>query len=164
MAQDVWNMLKAQGINAVIVVGSVDRDIENIGESEHAWCLAEVSPGEYLALEPTLGFTVKKEDNPRYYHGWRFNSPRDYRRLVELTVQYDYQSAFVQKLAGIYAGSRDTSPYENGEGLAEPPRSATGEVSSTNTAQNIAALYLEQLRILRQIADEMLTLIDKREY
>ena len=47
MAAEVWNMLKAQGINAIVAVGSVNRSLTDIIESDHAWVLAEVAPGEY---------------------------------------------------------------------------------------------------------------------
>ena len=56
MSLDVWNMLKAQGINALVQIGNVDRTIEEVVESNHAWVLAEISPGNFLALE-----TIPKE-------------------------------------------------------------------------------------------------------
>jgi len=70
-------MLKAQGISAIVVVGNKDALISDILQSNHAWVLATVAPGEYLALETTGGYTVKKSENPLYYVGWSFNSPAD---------------------------------------------------------------------------------------
>ena len=55
MASEVWNMLKAQGISAVIVVGSVDSAVTDILLSNHAWVLATVDNGAKLALETTGG-------------------------------------------------------------------------------------------------------------
>lgn len=84
MALGVWDMLKAQGINAVIQVGRVDRAIKDITETDHAWVLAEVSPGEYLALETTQGYTISKKDNPLYYQGWSFQNPKEFKKFFEL--------------------------------------------------------------------------------
>jgi len=84
MALDVWNMLKAQGIDALIQIGNVETGAENITEANHAWVLAEASPGQYLALETTAGYLVWREDNPLYYQGWSFDNPREYKRFVEL--------------------------------------------------------------------------------
>ncbi|GAH82550.1 unnamed protein product, partial [marine sediment metagenome] len=50
MALDVWDMLKAQGINALIQIGNVETGAKDITEADHAWVLAETSPGQYLAL------------------------------------------------------------------------------------------------------------------
>lgn len=60
MAAEVWNMLKAQGIKSILVVGNKDMAIDDILNSNHAWVLAEIAPGEYLALETTAGRVVQK--------------------------------------------------------------------------------------------------------
>ena len=86
MAAEVWNMLKAQGINAIVAVGSVNRSLTDIIESDHAWVLAEVAPGEYLAVETTAGVVKTKDDNPLYYRGWYYASPamiKDYQFRVK---------------------------------------------------------------------------------
>ena len=85
MAAEVWNMLKAQGINAIIVVGDIDRHITDIVLCNHSWVLAEVAPGEYLALETTGGRVVMESQNSLYYQGWYFESPsdlKDYHRMI----------------------------------------------------------------------------------
>jgi outer membrane murein-binding lipoprotein Lpp len=85
MAAEVWNMLKAQGISALIVVGKIDQSISDILQSDHSWVLAEVAPGDYLALETTGGVVVARSENPLYYQGWSFSSPadiKDYDRKV----------------------------------------------------------------------------------
>ena len=58
MAADVWNMLKTFGIEALIQVGNVHQAVNEITESDHAWVLAEIAPGQYLALETTGGQVV----------------------------------------------------------------------------------------------------------
>ena len=89
MASDIWDMLKAQGINAKINVGSVDKDITNIKDATHVWVLAEVAPNQYLALEATGGYSVQKTDNPRYYTGWSFYSPKQLKNYQQLSKQYN---------------------------------------------------------------------------
>ncbi|MFC1901503.1 hypothetical protein ACFLX3_01040 [Chloroflexota bacterium] len=89
MASEVWNMLKAQGINAKIVVGNKDTAVLNILESNHAWVLAEVASGEYLALETTGGSTVPKSQNPLYYRGWSFDSPAKLKSHNNLVREYN---------------------------------------------------------------------------
>ena len=89
MALDVWNMLKAQGINAVVMIGGVKTGIVDITDSDHAWVMAEVSPGNYLALETTRGIVAPKEDNGLYYKGWAFDSPKEYKRYRELRKEWN---------------------------------------------------------------------------
>ncbi len=95
MSMDVWNMLQAQGIEATIQIGSVDADINNMEDSDHAWVLAEVSPGTFLALETTNGQVVQREDNSRYYGGWSFDNPREYKRFEELKYEHNIRVSFM---------------------------------------------------------------------
>jgi outer membrane murein-binding lipoprotein Lpp len=94
MASEVWNMLKAQNISAVIVVGNKDALISDILQCNHAWVLATVAPGEYLALETTGGYTVKKSENPLYYIGWSFNSPADLKANNDWRKEYNTRIVF----------------------------------------------------------------------
>jgi Skp family chaperone for outer membrane proteins len=89
MASEVWNMLKAQGIDAVIMVGNKDTAISDILQSNHAWVVAEVASGEELALETTGGYVVPESENPLYYRGWSFDSPRELKRHNELVREYN---------------------------------------------------------------------------
>ena len=79
MAADIWNQLITLDINAVIAIGSLDYIITDVTQTNHAWVMAEVSPGEWLALEATGGRIVQKSENPRYYVGWILETPADYR-------------------------------------------------------------------------------------
>ena len=86
MASEVWNMLKAQDINAIVVVGSIQRNVTTIIQSDHAWVLAEVNPGEYLAVETTAGVVKPRNENPLYYTGWYYENPsmiKDYQFWVK---------------------------------------------------------------------------------
>jgi outer membrane murein-binding lipoprotein Lpp len=98
MASEVWNMLKAQNINAVIVVGNVDVAITDILQSDHAWVLATVAPGETLALETTGGYAVKKTEHPLYYVGWTFSSPADLKSNNDWIKEYNVRVVFRNQL------------------------------------------------------------------
>ena len=112
MASEVWNMLKAQGITAIIVVGNKDVLISDILQSNHAWVLAAVAPGEYLALETTGGYAVKKTEKPLYYVGWSFSSPADLKANNDLRKEYNTRVGFrnqinteVNKAAALHNGA-----------------------------------------------------------
>ena len=94
MAQDVWNILKTEGINSEIVLGNTELAGDlTIEDCNHVWILAEVSPNEWLAVETTNGKIIYKEDNERYYQGFLFNNPKSYRNFVKLYENYNYQYA-----------------------------------------------------------------------
>jgi hypothetical protein len=82
MSQDVWDMVETRGINATIGVGKIDGDITSIQDADHAWVLAEIAPGENIAMETTGGYLVCSfpgicaVNNPRYYKGWIFTTPK----------------------------------------------------------------------------------------
>jgi cell division protein FtsL len=94
MASEVWNMLKAQNISSVIVIGKVDVAITDILQSDHAWIMATVAPGQYLALETTGGYVVKKTEHPLYYQGWAFNSPADLKSHNDMVKEYNIRVGF----------------------------------------------------------------------
>jgi outer membrane murein-binding lipoprotein Lpp len=100
MAAEVWNMLKAQGISSIVAVGNKDTAISDILLSNHAWVLAEVAAGQYLALETTGGFTVTASANILYYHGWSFDSPADLKSYNDLVKEYNTRVGFRNLLAG----------------------------------------------------------------
>ena len=107
MASEVWNMLKAVGISSVIAVGNVDSAISDILDSNHAWVLAEVVPGQYLALETTGGFAVTETENPLYYVGWSFAGPADLKSNNDLRKEYNIRVGFRNLLASEYNSSTD---------------------------------------------------------
>ncbi|MFH1646949.1 MAG: hypothetical protein ABID71_04565 [Chloroflexota bacterium] len=89
MPSEIWNILKAQGINSVVAVGDIENAVSDIVLSDHAWVLAEVAPGQYLALETTGGFVVPKTQNPLYYRGWTFDSPATLKTYNQLIREYN---------------------------------------------------------------------------
>lgn len=115
MAAEVWNMLKARGISAVIAVGDIEKSIDDIVKSTHAWVLAEVAPGEYLALETTGGRVVTRSENPLYYRGWSFESPakiKDYTRLIwEYNIRVDiHNDILAEDIAVVEAHNQTSNP------------------------------------------------------
>jgi len=99
MSSEVWNMLKAQGISAVIVIGNKDATISDILQSNHAWVLADVGGGQKLALETTAGIVIKQSDNPLYYRGWTFSSPADITANNDLIKEHNLRVSFRNLLA-----------------------------------------------------------------
>jgi hypothetical protein len=100
MASEVWNMLKAQGISSVIVIGNKDAAISDILQSNHAWVLAKVEGGKDLALETTGGYAVPASQNPLYYRGWTFASPADLKNYNTLVQEYNVRVVLRNTLAG----------------------------------------------------------------
>jgi hypothetical protein len=98
MASEVWNMLKAQNISSVIVVGRVDVAITDILQSDHAWVMATVALGEYLALETTGGYAVKKSEHPYYYRGWSFSGPAELKSNNDWIKEYNIRVGFRNQL------------------------------------------------------------------
>jgi hypothetical protein len=97
MAQDVWNLIETQGINAQICAGNVDEDIREVLKQEHnwdttfeflnkithAWVVAETEPNTYIAVETTGGFLVWSNSNQLYYSGLCFDSPKQFKDFLE---------------------------------------------------------------------------------
>jgi len=98
MAADVWNMLKTHGIAAVIQVGNVETGVADLVDSDHSWVVAEVAPGQNLALETTSGRVVTRGENGLYYRGWSFPSPREYKRYAELRREYNVRVDIIIEL------------------------------------------------------------------
>jgi hypothetical protein len=173
MALDVWNMLKAQGINALIQIGNVEEEVQDISEANHAWVLAEVSPDKYLALETTSGCAVW--DNPLYYEGWSFHNPRSYKRFLELKREYNLRVDLVERYAAANALFIDTylglaSEYEQsynrlagtpctdpsfGHRLAEAIEMGMEVGTCAGKSQQLSELIDEELRRLENIVHEM---------
>lgn len=77
-ATGVWYELMHRGINAKVRVGSLVRQLGSINEANHAWVMAEVSLGTWLAVEPQ-GRIIYPGTNPYYYRGYDFSGDSDVR-------------------------------------------------------------------------------------
>jgi outer membrane murein-binding lipoprotein Lpp len=117
MAAEVWNMLKAVGIDSIIAVGNIDTAISDILQSNHAWVLAEVAPGQYLALETTGGYVVSESENPLYYRGWSFDSPAELKSYNDYVKEYNIRVGFRNLLADEVNQAADL--YNNSSNQAE---------------------------------------------
>ena len=102
MATDVWNILKTRDIEAKVMVGNVEHDIGSLSEADHAWVIAEISPGKELALECTGGFVVPPNTNRRYYSGHPFTNPRDLRDYQNLARDYNEKVSKAKSAAADY--------------------------------------------------------------
>lgn len=134
MASDVWNMLKAQGIGAVIAVGDIEKATGDIVQSNHAWVLAEVAPREYLALATTGGFVVPKNENALYYQGWSFSSPKELKRYNELIREYN-----------IRVGIRNEIAAEDREVVDEH-----NQATSQSTVDKLKAVHDKLMELIEQ--------------
>jgi hypothetical protein len=139
MASEIWNMLKAQGINAIIAVGDTDTAIADIVLCNHAWVLAEVAPGEYLALETTGGFVVPKSQNALYYRGWYFRSPKELKTHNRLFDEYN-----------IRVGIRNQIAAEDREVVDEH-----NKATNQQTADKLMAVHEKLIELIEQHEAEL---------
>ena len=165
MALDVWNMLKAQGIDALIQIGNVKTPAKDITEIDHAWVLAETSPGHYLALETTGGYTVWEKDNPLYYRGWSFDNPREYKRFVELRQEYNIRVSIVEGLWQTFEVVRDAVQRAADEYLELINEVSEMSVLDPLLSSKIAELALKAKECGEYIgrADQLTELVSEQE-
>ena len=109
---DVWNQVITKGLGAKILVGNVKADMDSVFDANHAWILAETSPGLYLALEATGGFARYASENPRCYFGHAFANPKELKEYMDLardlrTAERKYNDAL-----GQYESSRSRSTLD----------------------------------------------------
>lgn len=106
MSEAIWFRLAGQGIPARLAAGRVDAQVTTavdifVRKANHAWVMAELSAGEWVALETTNGTVVSKDMNQLYYVGgvyfqrpedvYRFDGAR--RKLRQYAKQYDADKA-----------------------------------------------------------------------
>jgi hypothetical protein len=113
MACDVWNMVYARGYNAKIVVGNVKEDITSLHEANHAWVLAELSEGNWIALETTAGILVRADQNKRYFFGCRFATAKDFRDFQFL--QNEYNDAVTKRHSLVDTYNTMVTNYNSGD-------------------------------------------------
>ncbi len=116
MSADVWNMLQQQGISARLVVGNPDVPaFDDITLSNHSWVMAEVVPGEYLAVEAVGGYCVTRQSNGGYYRGWTFANPAEVNLYYDLITEYNVRVELRNQLAteSNQAASQGNQPLYN---------------------------------------------------
>jgi len=151
MALDVWNMLKAQQLNAVIRIGSIDAAVSDIAEANHAWVLAEVADGQYLALETTGGYAVKESENPLYYQGWTFASPKEYKEYEELRRDWNIRAEIINDMSGTFdeVQAQYKTEYACYEDLINEFNSKYAGKPVTSAAEDFRDSMNEQLAVVR---------------
>jgi hypothetical protein len=104
MAADVWNQVQTRGIPAKVKIGNIEKVITSLLEANHAWVMAEVSQGQWLALETTGGAIVPHSQNPRYYEspGKVFSTPRALKEYQTLLRDYNQAAAKFNAAADDY--------------------------------------------------------------
>lgn len=163
MAIDVWNMVETRGINAKIVVGNVDDPNADWTEYNHAWVLAEVSPGTWLALETTGGY-VTYEDS--YYTGYFFENPREFKKYLELMKEYNAQIDRINWLQMEYSDTYDEwlKEYNYYKALANDYNSncagTTSDPSKVQECINKYAKLNQQNVVLSRINGELEQIAD----
>ena len=163
MAIDVWNMVETRGINAKIVVGNVDDPNADWTEYNHAWVLAEVSPGTWLALETTGGY-VTYEDS--YYTGYFFENPREFKKYLELMKEYNAQIDRINGLQMEYSDTYDEwlKEYNYYKALANDYNSncagTTSDPSKVQECINKYAKLNQQNVVLSRINGELEQIAD----
>ena len=112
MAMDVWNQIITKGLRAKIIVGNVKEDMASVFDANHAWVLAETSPGLYVALEATGGFVRYAGENPRYYFGHAFANPKELKEYMDLTRDLHTAERKYNDAIGKYESSRSRSTLD----------------------------------------------------
>jgi len=87
MAMALWNQVTTRGFAAKIMIGNVKEEMRSIFDANHAWVLADVGLGRYLALEATGGFVSYESEAPGYYFGHAFAHPKELKDYMELLKQ-----------------------------------------------------------------------------
>lgn len=109
-AAGVWYELMQKGINAKIRVGS--KDIGSIDRADHAWVMAEVSQGKWLAIEPQQG-VVYPNPGSFYYRGYDFSADgpaREYNRVVR-----SQEDALKKYNDAVKVSDNTAASYNNGD-------------------------------------------------
>lgn len=75
MASDLWDQAMAAGLEAKLVVGSVNRITSQRTSMDHAWVVVMIQNDQWLALDPVAGSLYFYSDRPKYYRGLIFDNP-----------------------------------------------------------------------------------------
>ncbi len=145
MAQDVWNMLKTQGINAKIAIGNIDMASAKLEDFNHAWVMAEIEPDKYIAVETTGGYIVYRETNPNYYRGFTFNNPKNYRTFSELYKTYQFQFADYNNEVAYY--NKLVNQYNNANILQQVTMKSGLNVAEANVAEKKQRFEETQIKL-----------------
>ncbi len=81
MVIDIWNMLLAQGIKSVIVIGVLGNPFPDFNECDHAWLNVFDSSGGFITIESTTGkvYYSNTPGNEDYIGSFFYKKPSDLR-------------------------------------------------------------------------------------
>jgi hypothetical protein len=89
MAMDVWNIVDTKGMRALLVVGNIRDPNAGWMDYNHSWVVVETAPRQWVAIETTGGFLVYKNNNPNYYRGIFFETPKDLKTNMDMRRDYN---------------------------------------------------------------------------
>jgi len=104
MAVDVWDMLQTRNVTTRIAVGNLEEENQTVFGANHAWVMVETENRRWVAADPTLGLVIQYRENPRYYTGWFFPSPKEFLEFRQYTAIYNDQVARYNRAVMEYNG------------------------------------------------------------
>ena len=125
MALEVWDLMRAAGIPARLMVGNAQTDItlyptvaKYLAAMNHAWVLVEVSPSTWIPLETTGGFIVEPSmpNFGLYNVGAMFETPKEFKEFCELRKS-------------MFATCKDIGPMRDNFNRLYAGRAVTGETA-----------------------------------
>lgn len=155
MAQDVWNIVETQGMQALLVAGNIKNPNADWKDYDHAWVIVETAPRQWIALETTGGFLVEKKENPNYYRGIFFENPKDLKTNMDLRRDHNNE---IERFATIVS-QYNTKVSEYNAGL-DYYRSLADSYNNKYVGHNLTlAEYQESLRVKNTLDSEQLKLV-----
>ena len=165
VANDVWNQINSKGISAKVRLGNTKEDITSIREANHAWVVAEVSPGTLVALEPQAGKIIPLAENRRYYHGYDLPGPTELKQYERVKRDYNEALAKKAKAAEEYrqVADRFGKPYDNQTGLLfnSPAERMAREPLAAESARRKAVLEQKD-KDLTELANKLDDLLARK--
>ncbi|WOF15362.1 PEGA domain-containing protein [Methanoplanus sp. FWC-SCC4] len=120
MVTDIWNIIETADIRAVIAAGNIDDSSVSPNKYQHAWVLAETSPGRWTGVEATGGYLVFENDN--YFKGHFFENPKDFKDYIYERENFNRLSAEIDDMVEEFNSKypdRSLSPDEYNLALEE---------------------------------------------
>ena len=122
-------------------------------DANHAWVMAEVSPGKWLALETTGGYTVHLSKNDKYYYGHSFANPKDFNEYEKLGREY------------IAALSKERNAVENYNEMRDQYNGANGLTQNQLRYEldRREAIATERIADLKEVTGKLKTLLSEND-
>jgi hypothetical protein len=134
----VWDMVTAKGLPAKLQIGNVHQNIASPSDIDHAWVMAAVSPGNWLALDPVAQKVVYRQQNERYYSGYAFPAPDELN--VSLSLLGEYQAAAVRRQQAVDDYNQTMAQWNAAGGYAQSGLRADLDRAAAEVDQRAADL------------------------